>query len=66
MNILHFIHNLLKIKRFRVTGFTFRNYYKELWLNVKPYKNGACCPECNHRGKIVRNLKARIWINVPV
>lgn len=56
MSILNFIRNLLKIKGYSVTAFTFRNRFKELWLEVKPYKNGAQCPHCGRRGKIIRTL----------
>lgn len=67
MSILKFIQNLLKIKGYRVTGFTFHNWHKELWLEVKPYKNGARCPMCNQRGKIIRTFaQPRIWRDVPV
>ena len=67
MSILKFIQKLLKIKGYRVTGFTFHNWYQELWLEVKPYKNGARCPKCNRRGKIIRTFKQpRIWRDVPV
>lgn len=67
MSVLKFIQKLLKIKRFRVAGFSFKNWGKELYLDVKPYKNGRCCPYCNRRGKIIRIAeKARIWRDVPV
>jgi len=67
MSILKFIQKLLKIKGYRVSGFTFHNWYKELWLEVKPYKNGARCPQCNQRGKIIRTLdNPRIWQDIPV
>ncbi|MCD6197316.1 MAG: ISL3 family transposase [Deltaproteobacteria bacterium] len=67
MSVLKFIQKLLKIKRFRITDFSFKNWGKELWLDVKPYKNGRCCPYCNRRGKIIRTAeKARIWLDVPV
>ncbi len=41
MSVLKFIQKLLKIKRFRVSGFSFKNRGRELWLNVKPYKRMA-------------------------
>ncbi len=67
MSILNFIRNLLKIKGYRLSGFTFRNRFKELWLEVKPYKNGAQCPHCGRRGKIIRTLDTpRTWRDVPV
>ncbi len=67
MSILNFIRNLLQIKGYRVKGFTFHNRFKELWLEVKPYKNGAQCPHCGRRGKIIRTLVTpRTWRDVPV
>ena len=67
MSVLKFIQKLLKIKHFRVTGFEFKNWGKELWLEVKPYKNGRCCPACNKRGKIAWTAeKPRVWRDVPV
>lgn len=67
MSILKFIQILLKIKGYRVCGFAFHNWYKELWLEVKPHKNGARCLLCNRRGKIIRTLdNPRIWRDVPI
>ncbi len=67
MSITKFIERLLKIKAFCVKDFRFKNWFKELWLEVKPYKNGALCPYCQKRGKIVNTLdEPRIWRDVPV
>lgn len=67
MSILKFIQKLLKIKGYRVVDFTFNNWCKELWLEVTPYKNGARCPKCNRRGKIIRVFdKPRVWRDVPI
>ncbi len=67
MSILKFIQKLLKIKGYHVIDFTFNNWCKELWLEVKPHKNGARCPKCNRRGKIIRIFdKPRVWWDVPV
>ena len=67
MSTLKFIQKPLKIQGFRVVDFTFYNWYKELWLKVKPHKNGACCPKCNRRGKIIRTFEEpRVWRDVPV
>jgi len=67
MSIHKFIQKLLKIKGYRVVDFTFHNWCKELWLEVKPYTNGARCPLCNRRGKIIRAFEQpRIWRDVPV
>lgn len=56
MSILKFIQKLLKIKGYRVVNFSFQRWYKELWLEVKPHKNGARCPLCGRRGKIIHAL----------
>jgi len=67
MSITKFIERILKIKAFCVKNFRFKNCYKELWLEVKPYKNGALCPYCKRRSKIVHTLnEPRVWRDVPV
>lgn len=67
MSICQFIQRLLKIKAFSVRNYAFSNWFRELWLEVKPYKNGALCPHCHRRGKIISHLKEpRIWRDVPV
>lgn len=67
MSILKFIRKLLKIKGYRVVNFSFQHWYKELWLEVKPHKNGARCPLCGRRGKIIHTLEQpRVWRDVPV
>jgi transposase len=67
MSICKFIQRLLNIKAFSVKGFTFHNWFKELWLEIKPYKNGALCPHCMRRGKIIHTLdKPRVWRDIPV
>ena len=67
MSICKFIQRLLNIKAFLVKGYTFHNCFKELWLEVKPYKNGALCPHCMRRGKIIHTLdKPRVWRDIPV
>ena len=58
---------LLKIFRFRglkVKSFSFENRGKELHINIKPHKNGSLCPVCKRRGKIIRRLNMRSWIDV--
>ena len=38
-----------------------------LMLDVKPFKNGARCPECGQRGRLVRTRPvARQWRDLPV
>jgi len=67
MSICKFIQRLLSIKGFSVKDFFFRNQFKELWLEVKPYKNGALCPHCMRRGKIICTLKNfRVWRDLAV
>ena len=67
MSVCQFIHRLLNIKAFSVKDYTFRNWFTELWLEVKPYKNGALCPQCIRRGKIIRTVDPpRIWRDLPV
>ncbi|MFQ5825701.1 MAG: transposase family protein [bacterium] len=40
---------------------------KEFIIDVKPYKNGALCPYCKRRGKIISTLKeSRVWRDIPV
>jgi hypothetical protein len=62
-----FISKLLRLVGLRVCGIWFKERLRELHLHVKPHKNGAQCPQCQRRGKIVRTLpEARIWRDVPV
>lgn len=64
------ITKLLKLSGLKVTDFSFHGRGKddkELWLTVKPHKNGCRCPECGKRGNIVHVLQdARIWRDVRV
>ncbi|MFP3984109.1 MAG: ISL3 family transposase [Desulfurivibrionaceae bacterium] len=67
MSIRKFIERLLKIKAFSVKDFLFYDRAKELWLEVKPHKNGDLCPYCKRRGKIVHTVTVpRIWKDIPV
>ena len=67
MSICKFIQRLLNIKAFSVKDFTFHNWFKELWLEVKPYKNGALCLHCMRRSKIINILdKPRIWRDIRI
>ena len=67
MSICKFIQRLLHIKAFSVKGFTFHDWFKELWLEIKPYKNGALCPHCMRRGIIIHTLEnSRVWRDIPV
>jgi transposase len=63
----NFIRKLLGLVGLRVCDFWFKHRPKELHLHVKPHKNGARCPQCDRRGKIVRPLpQPRLWRDVPV
>lgn len=44
MSTRKFIKRLLKLKGLTVKNFKFMNWYNELWLEVKPHKNGCMCP----------------------
>ena len=67
MSMCKLTQRLLKIKAFSVKKFTFKNYFKEFWLEVKPYKNGALCPRCMRRGKIINSTREpRVWRDIPV
>ncbi|MCP4756676.1 MAG: transposase family protein, partial [Proteobacteria bacterium] len=67
MSITKFIERLLKMQVFSVRSLRFENWYRELWLEVKPKKNGALCPHCRKRGRIVHTLEEpRVWRDVPV
>jgi hypothetical protein len=62
-----FISKLLRLVGLRVCDVWFKERLRELHLHVKPHKNGAQCPQCQRRGKIVRTVpEARIWRDVPV
>ena len=67
MSTRKFIKRLLKLKGLTVKNFKFMNRYNELWLEVKPHKNGCMCPFCRKRCRIVNTLeKPRVWRDVPV
>lgn len=64
-----FIRKLLRLRDMTVTGFWLKGRGKgtELWLSVKPYKNGCRCPHCKRRGKIKHIApQARQWRDVRV
>ena len=61
------ISKLLDLIGLKVADFWFKHRAKELHLSVKPHKNGARCPECGRRGKIVRTMaQPRAWRDVVV
>ena len=61
------IAKLLKLNR--VLKIVALGYHRDgaLMLDVKPFKNGARCPECARRGRLVRTRPvARQWRDLPV
>lgn len=65
-NIKKFLRKLLHFTDVAIVNFHFNQRERTFHLFVKPWKNGCCCPDCGQRGKIVRTLKNRQWIDVPV
>ncbi len=62
-----FIERLLRIKVFSVRSFEFENWYRELWLEVKPFKNGAFYLHCLRRGRIIYSLdEPRVWRYISI
>jgi len=60
------IAKLLGLKEMKVTDVSFHRD-RVVRLAVKPFKNGCRCPECGHRGTIVRQRPAlREWRDLPV
>lgn len=60
------IAKILKLKFLKIVHFRFRRD-AALILDVKPFKNGACCPECGRRGQLVRTRPIpRQWRDLPV
>jgi transposase len=63
---------LLGFKNLLVTGHELLPRKGVLWLAVKPHKNGACCPECGRRGKLLKRSSKgaarapRTWRDTPV
>lgn len=60
------VSKLLKFKGFLAVSFWWERRGREFVVAVKPHKNGARCPVCGHRGKIVRTLGPRRWRDVRV
>ncbi len=63
-----FIQKLLRLKGVaRVQGWEFKNWGKDLFIRVKPDKNGRCCPHCQRRGRFVRRFaNPRSWRDPPI
>ncbi len=61
------ITKMLKLTGMKVSDISFKSRGKELYLTVKPYKNGCSCPDCGRRGTIKSILpEARKWRDVSV
>ena len=55
------LNKILKVVDFRICR------DGALMLDVKPFKNGARCPECGRRGRLLRTrTQARQWRGLPV
>jgi len=61
MTTVRLVSKLLKFKGFLTVSFWWERWSRNFVVAVKPHKNGARCPECGRRGKIVRTLKPRRW-----
>jgi len=61
------ISKLLKLTGLKIVAVDFRSRARELFLYVKPHKNGCRCPTCGRRCKIKRILtEERTWRDVCV
>lgn len=65
-NINKFILKLFHFKDLAIQNFHFNQREKTFNIFVKPYKNGCRCPDCDQRGKIIRTMEVRQWVDVPV
>ena len=66
MTAVKTIAKILKLKFLKITDLHFARD-GTLTLAVKPFKNGARCPECGRRGTLVRSRPtARQWRDLPV
>ena len=60
------IAKMLKLNVLKIVDVQFRRD-GTLVLSVKPFKNGARCPECGRRGRLLRSRPtARQWRDLPV
>ena len=60
------IAKILKLKFLKIVDLRFCRS-GALILSVKPFKNGARCPECGRRGQLIRTRSAaRQWRDLPV
>ena len=62
MSNLKLLYKILRLNGMKITQYWFENRGKELHLAVKPYKNGCRCPDCDRRGRIIRQTtQLRRW-----
>lgn len=67
MSNMKLLLKILRLKELKINGFEFRRQDKELHLDVKPYKNGCRCPECQRRCRIVRHSnEPRCWVDITI
>ena len=57
---------ILQFKELKITWFELKSWGHELHLGVKPYKNGALCPQCQRRGQIIRQHECRSWTDLTL
>ena len=64
------LRKVLGFKNLIITSHDFRPRKGALSLWVKPYENGACCPKCHRRCKLISRRHPqraqRTWRDVPV
>lgn len=68
MTVTKFISKLLKLRGMKVKNYWFATRANELWLAIKPHKNGRRCPVegCKEQGKITRDMEPRQWRDIVV
>lgn len=62
------IEKLINCKGMKISDYSLEEDDMTLHLWVKPYKNGACCPTCGRRCKLITNADRveRKWTDVPM
>ncbi len=68
---VHLLRKLLGFKNLSITWFDLKPHKGVLQLGIKPFKNGARCPECGRRCKLLKRShrrtarEMRTWRDVP-
>lgn len=58
---------LLHLNEVKVTWIQFANRSQDLYIGVKPFKNGCRCPQCGRRGRITRTMdEPRSWTDLTL